>query len=100
VLERWLTTRPPPEVFELGRRMMIALTLRPEGSRAKLSAHTVDAMIDLCEHLAAEAGGLFGFAFTVTRDERRAIRRIAEHVRSLEPAPPRQVSPRPARRRS
>jgi hypothetical protein len=100
VLEGWLTTRPTPEQFELGRRLMVALTLRPRGSHARLSPHTVDAMLDLCSHLAAEAGGLFGYAFTVTPDERRAIRRIAEHVRSLEPAPPRASSGTPARRRS
>lgn len=87
VLDRWLAEAPDEATFARGRELLIALAHRTTGVDVDLRPQDVDTMLDLCGHVAEAAGGLFGLAFTTSAEERRAIRRIGEHLRALEPEP-------------
>lgn len=77
ILDRWLASRPDDRTFARAREILAALVQRPDASGVALPKGSADAILDLCEHVASAAGGLWGVAFTVSAEERQAIRRIA-----------------------
>ena len=50
------------------------------GIGSDMPEHIIDTVVELCAVVAESAGGLFDVFFTVSSDERRAIRAIAEHL--------------------
>ena len=74
---RWLDQRPSDADLALGRTLLGELAQRSGGVAAKVGPGTVDEVLGYCETVARAAGGLFGRAFTVSAEERWAIRRIA-----------------------
>lgn len=83
VVEGWLEKRPSDETFELGRRLVATLAHRKTGLGADVPEHVIDTIVELCAVVAESAGGLFGVLFTVSADERRTIKAIAEHLDAL-----------------
>jgi hypothetical protein len=84
VVDGWLTSRPSDEDFQRGRRVLAVLAHRRTGLGADMPEHVIDTVVDLCSVVAESAGGLFGVFFTVSTEERRTIRQIAEHLHRLE----------------
>lgn len=76
----WLETRPSDETFDLGRQILATLAHRKTGLGADMPEHVTDTIVDLCAVVAESAGGLFGVFFTVSTDERRTIKHIADHL--------------------
>ena len=83
VVDRWLTSRPSDEDFERGRKMLAILAHRKHGIGADMPEHVVDTIVDLCSVVAESAGGLFGIFFKVSTEERRVIKKIADHLEKV-----------------
>lgn len=83
VVERWLSERPDDEAFKKGRQLLVKLAFRKRGLGAELPKRAVESVVDFCSLVAESAGGLFDMYWTVSREERRAIREIAEHLNAL-----------------
>ncbi len=77
ILQGWLDRRPSEEYFAKGRELLVALAQRDAGIGSDMGGETLVGLIDLCERVAASAGGLFGLAFTVEALEKDAIRDIS-----------------------
>ncbi len=80
VVEDWLTHRPSDDTFALGRRVLATLAHRKTGLGADVPEHVIETVVDLCAVVAESVGGLFGVFFTTSADERRTIRKIADHL--------------------
>jgi uncharacterized tellurite resistance protein B-like protein len=84
LLASWLEKRPSDEYLEKARELLVALAQRERGLGSELGGETLAALLDMCTDVAKAAGGVLGFAFTVDRAEREAIRAISEAL-SLSP---------------
>lgn len=78
-LDRWLGQRPTATQFLAARRVLLALFHR--AGPGSDGPETLDALLELCERVAAVAGGLFGLVFTVTPGERACIEDLAQQLR-------------------
>ncbi len=83
VVERWLTDKPDPEMYKRGRQLLVKLAFRKRGLGAELPKRAVESVVDFCSLVAESAGGLLGMYWTVSREEKVAIREIAEHLQAL-----------------
>lgn len=83
VVDGWLTTRPSDEDFARGRTVLGTLAHRKSGLGADMPEHVAETIVELCAVVAESAGGLFGVFFTVSSDERRTIRKIADHLNAI-----------------
>ncbi len=83
VVKSWLEVRPSDEAFARGRRVLATLAHRKTGLGADMPVHVTDTIVDLCAVVAESAGGLFGVFFTVSAEERRAIKRITDHLEEV-----------------
>lgn len=89
LVDQWLTRPPSPSYFLLARRVLLALAQRQQYELPTLS--TLPQLVQLCETVAAAAGGLFGVFFTVERRERELIEEIAQSL-SLGPSLPEEIT--------
>lgn len=69
----WLTIRPSDDELALGRDILVSLAHRTMGLGADVGERDLQTVHDLCLEVARAAGGLFGVAFTVSREERIAL---------------------------
>ena len=78
ILKGWLKKMPTQEYMIRGRRILVELAKRREGIGIGFDEQMLDNIVQFCEEVAGSAGGLFGFAFTVSEEERFVIGDIAE----------------------
>ncbi|MEZ4317027.1 MAG: hypothetical protein R3F61_05975 [Myxococcota bacterium] len=83
---KWLTVRPSDDDLALGRDILVSLAYRERGIGADVSAPDLQRVRDLCEQVASSAGGLFGIAFTISREERIALAVIEDALQEASAA--------------
>ncbi|MEQ1572528.1 MAG: hypothetical protein ABMA64_43310, partial [Myxococcota bacterium] len=91
-LERWLGRKPSKKAFLAAHTAVLALMARhdpdPSSDAARMAIDLRSThLLRLCEEVAASAGGLFGFAFSISPAERDCIEQIAQSL-ALGPALP------------
>ena len=86
VVYRWLDRPPSESTLLLGRQVLVELSHRHRGLGSEVEADAVERVLHRSRQVAESAGGLFGFAFTVSSEEKQVLEEItrALHLASNE----------------
>lgn len=77
ILDKWLKDKPLDAYFDLGFKALIELARKERGLGSDMNSQSLKELEALSFEVASAAGGLFGQAWSVSPDERKALNSLA-----------------------
>ncbi len=78
ILEDWLKRPPPAEYVQQGLSLIKQLASSRHGFAGAITDETLSSLLVMCKDVAEAAGGLWGFAESISAEEELALATIAE----------------------